>query len=157
MNEHSGCDFEQTVVKSLKSGFANDEVSAHIKTCADCHETAKVMRFFQVNLINESPPKNLPVAGLVWWKFNLREKQRRAARVAQPILIAQIAAILVALATFIWLRQNNSSQFIPIENAFNRIFASMETIAAPLVAAAICFAFVCAILIFTLRRFMLNK
>ncbi len=157
MNEHSRCDFEQTVVKSLKSGFVSEEISRHIETCADCRETAKIMQFFQANLANESPPKNMPVAGLVWWKFRLREKQRRAERVAQPILIAQIVAGLIGFGTFIWLRQNNAPQFLSLETAFNQVFASMELIAVPLVAGIICFAFICAILVFALRRFMLDK
>ncbi len=157
MNEHSGCDFEQTVVKSLKSGFLNNEVSEHIKSCADCRETAKVMQFFQTNLTNESPPKNLPVAGLIWWKFRLREKQRRAARVALPILIAQIVAAVVAFGTFIWLRQNNSLQFSSLEAVFSRVLISFELIAVPFISGIICFAFICAILVLALRRFTSDK
>ena len=157
MSEKSGCDFQQTLVKSLKSGFVSEEISRHIKTCADCRETAKVMQFFQANLVKESPPKNLPVASLVWWKFKLREKQRRAERVAQPMLIAQVIAALVVIGTFIWLRQNKSPQLLSIEAAFNRFFASMEVIAAPLLTGVICIAFVSAILVFALRRFMPDK
>jgi len=157
MSEKFGCSFEQTVVKSLKSGFVNEEISRHIKACADCRETAKVMQFFQANLVKESPPKNLPVAGLVWWKFKLREKQRRAERIAQPILIARFVAVLVVFGTFIWLMQNNSAQFLSVQTAFSRVFASMEVIAAPLLTGAVCIAFVSAILIFALRRFMPDK
>ena len=157
MNDHSGCDFEQTVVKSLKSGFVNEEIARHIKECANCFETAKVMQFFQTNLKDEPPPKNLPVAGLVWWKFQLREKRRRAERVAQPMLIAQIAAVLLAFGTFIWLRQNNSLQSSSLEATFSRIFASMEVIVVPLATGIICFTFVCAIVIFALRRLILDK
>ena len=157
MSEKSGCDFQQTVVKSLKSGFANEEISRHIEACADCGATAKVMRFFQANLVKESAPKNLPVAGLVWWKFKLREKQRRAERIAQPILIARFVAVLVVFGTFIWLMQNNSAQSLSVKMAFNRVFASMEVIAAPLLTGAACIAFVSVILIFALRRFMPDK
>ena len=157
MSEKFGCSFEQTVVKSLKSGFVNEEISRHIKACADCRETAKVMQFFQANLVKESPPKNLPVAGLVWWKFKLREKQRRAEQIAQPILIARFVAVLVVFGTFIWLMQNNSAQFLSVQTAFSRVFASMEVIAAPLLTGAVCIAFVSAVLIFALRRFMPDK
>ncbi len=157
MSEESGCNFEQTVVKSLKSGFVGEEVSEHIKACADCRETAKVMQFFQAKLPSESPPKNLPVAGLIWWKFRLREKQCRAERVALPISIAQIAAVVIAFGTFIWLRQNNSLQFSSLEAAFSRVLISFELIAIPFVGGIICFAFVCAILALALRRFTLDK
>jgi hypothetical protein len=157
MSEESGCDFQQTVVKSLKSGFVDKEVSRHVKACVDCRETAKVMQFFQVDLVKESAPKNLPVAGLIWWKFKLREKQRRAERVAQPMLIAQVAAVLIILGAFIWLSQNNSPQFLSVQTAFSGVFASMETIATPLLTGAISIAFISAILILALRRFMPDK
>ena len=157
MKKHPGCDFEQTIVKSLKSGFESDEISEHIKACANCRETAKVMQFFQTSLINESPPKNLPVARLVWWKFQLREKRLHTERVNQPILIAQTAAAVVALITIIWLMQNRSSYFPSIEPALNRVFASMEMIAAPFVIGIICFGFICTILVLALRRLMPEK
>lgn len=157
MSEKSGCDFQQTVVKSLKSGFVNKEISRHIEACADCGETAKVMRFFQENLVKESAPKNLPVAGLVWWKFKLREKQRRAERVGQPMLIAQFAAVIIVTGAFLWLMQNDSAQSLSVKMAFNRVFASMEVIAAPLLTGAVCIAFVSVILIFALRRFIPDK
>ena len=157
MSEKFGCSFEQAVVKSLKSGFVNEEISRHVKSCAHCRETAKVMQFFQANLVKESPPKNLPVAGLVWWKFKLREKQRRAERIAQPILIARIVAVLIVFGTFIWLMQNNSAQFLSVQTAFSRVFASLEVIAAPLLTGTVCIAFVSAILILGLRRFMPDK
>jgi hypothetical protein len=157
MSEESGCDFQQTVAKSLKSGFVNEEISRHVKACADCRETAKVMQFFQANLVKESPPKNLPVAGLVWWKFKLREKQRRAERVAQPMLIAQLTAVLIITGTFIWVRQSNSPQILSVQAAFSRAFDSLEVIAFPLITGAACIAFVSAILIFALRRFMPDK
>jgi len=157
MKKHPGCDFEQKIVKSLKSGFVNDEISEHIQACADCRETAKVMQFFQTNLINEPSPKSLPVAGLLWWKFQMREKRLHTKRAAQPILIVQTAAAAVALVTIIWLMQNRSAHFPSIESALNRVFASMETIAVPFITGIICFAFICTILILALRRLMPEK
>lgn len=157
MSEKQGCDFEQSVVKSIKSGLVAEEVSEHIKACADCTETAKVMMFFQTNLPRESPPKNLPAAGLVWWKFRLREKQRRAERVEQPILIAQIAAAFAASVIIVWLGQNYSEYISSLAPAFAKIFDSMGTIAFPFVIGVTCFAFVCAIFVFALRRLLPDK
>jgi hypothetical protein len=154
MKKHLGCDFEQTVVKSLKSGFVTDEISEHIRACADCRETAKVMQFFQTNIMNEPLPKSLPAAGLVWWKFQMREKRLHTKRAAQPILIAQTVAAAVALVTIIWLMQNRSSYFSSIESALNRVFASMETIAVPFITGTICFALICTILVLALRRLL---
>jgi hypothetical protein len=157
MKKHSGCDFEPLVVKSLKSGFIDNKVSEHIKNCADCGETAKVMRFFQLNAANQSTPKNLPASGLIWWKFKLREKQRRAERVSRPILIAQAAAILIIFGTFVWLKQNDSPYIATLTVSFKRVLSSMEAIAPTFLAGLICFAFICAILIIIMRRFILDK
>ena len=157
MSEQTVCDFEPAVVKSLKSGFINGEIGKHIQSCSNCRETAKVVRFFQTNLINESPPKNLPVAGLIWWKSKLRERRRAAENVSRPILLTQAAALIVAFGTFIWLWLNGFLQSSFLGTALNRIFNSMEIIAVPFVIGLICFAFICITLIFALRRFMIEK
>jgi len=157
MSEQPVCDFEFAVVKSLKSGFINGEIGEHIHSCSSCRETAKIVRFFQTNLINESPPKRLPVAGLIWWKSKLRERRRAAENVSRPILLTQTAAVIVAFGTFIWLWVNGSLQFSTLETALNRVFNSMEIIAVPFIIGLICFAFICTILIFALRRFMIEE
>ncbi len=101
MNKQTACEFQSAVVKSVKSGIANDEITEHIKFCVDCQETLKVARFFQTSLMKE-PPQNLPAAGLVWWKTKLREKQRTAERVVQPITIVQTIAVVIFTAVFLW-------------------------------------------------------
>ena len=78
MSKQTACEFQSAVVKSVKSGIANDDANEHLKNCADCQETLKVARFFQMNLMKELPPLNLPAAGLIWWKAKLREKHRAA-------------------------------------------------------------------------------
>ncbi len=157
MSEKLVCDFEPAVVKSLKSGFINDEISEHMQSCSNCRETAKIVRFFQTNLTNQSSPKCLPVAGLIWWKSKLRERRRAAANVTRPILLTQTTAVIVAFGTFIWLWLAGSLQFSFLETAINRVLNSMEIIAVPFVIGLICFAFICATLIFALRRFMTEK
>ncbi len=157
MSEQTVCDFEPVVVKSLKSGFITDQIDGHIQSCSNCRETAKVVRFFHTNLINESSPKRLPVAGLIWWKSKMRERRRAAENVSRPILLTQTAALIVAFGTFIWLWLNGSLQSSFLGTALNRVFNSMEIIAVSFVIGLICFAFICTALIFALRRFMTEK
>ncbi len=157
MSEQTVCDFEPDVVKSLKSGFINGEIGEHIQSCSNCRETAKVVRFFQTNLINQSQPKRLPVAGLIWWKSKLRERRRAAENVSRPIFLAQTAAVIIGLGALIWLWVNGSLQLSFLETALKRVFNSMEIIAIPLAIGLICFAFICTTLIFILRRFMIEK
>jgi len=153
MMTKSPCDYENSVVKSLKSGVSTDNISAHLKTCADCQETSRVVMFFQSNLEKESPTKQLPTAGLIWFKSRLRNKQRATERAGQPILIVQIVAAIVFSGAFIWLYGNGWLNFL----AIGRLLDSIDKIFVPLLAGTIGFLFVCLILIFTLRRYLLEK
>lgn len=157
MKEETGCNLEMTVVKALKSGFINQEISRHIEECANCRETVKVMRFFQANLPKESLPKHMPAAGLVWWKFKLREKQKRAARVGQPILFAQTIAILITFGTFIWFKQTDKWQSLGLDTVINQTFASLEIIAFPFFTGIISVAIVSLVLILILRQLLPDK
>lgn len=146
------CEFERAVAESLKSGISDEKFSAHLSGCADCRDTARVISFFQKNLMNESPPKHLPVAGFIWWKSRLREKQQAAEKVGQPIFIVKIVAAFSFGGIFLWLLNNGWLRFL----ALDRIFDSMDQIFVPLFAVSVGFLFVCLILIFTLRRYLLE-
>ncbi len=153
MMQKNACDFENAVVKSLKSGISTDEISAHLQACADCQETSRVILFFQSNLEKESPPKQLATAGLIWFKSNLRKKQLATERAGQPILIVQTVAAIVFSGLSVWLYSNGWLKFLALKLLLN----SIDKIFVPLLAATICFLFVCLILIFTLRRYLLEK
>lgn len=153
MIKKNACEYEHAVVKSVKSGVSNAEVSAHLDGCDDCREAARIVLFFQSNLKNESTPKNLPTAGLLWWKSRLRERQRRAKSVGQPILIAQIVAAIFFGGVFVWLLNNGWLKFL----AVGTLLDSIDKIFVPLFATTAGFLFVCLILIFTLRRYLLEK
>ncbi len=92
MSMKTGCEFEQRILGAVKSGTINNQTAEHIKSCAACRESVKIIRFFQMASMNEPSPEKLPVAGLIWFKSRLREKRRAAETVAKPILIAQTAA-----------------------------------------------------------------
>lgn len=147
------CEFENAVVKSLKSGGATEAIAAHLADCPDCREARRIVSFFQTNLKRESAPPNLPTAGLVWWKSRLREKQRHAERAGQPIFITQIISAIVFGSAFVWLLNNGWLKFL----AIGSLLGSIEKIIVPLFAGTIGFLFVCLILIFTLRRYLLEK
>lgn len=155
MKKRTGCGYEAAIVQTVKAGTANDEISAHLETCADCRETAKIARLFQTNLVAQSMPKAMPAAGLVWWKSEIKTKRRRAERAAAPIFFVQAAAAAAVAATFVWLLLN--PQFSFFDAAFSRIFASLEQIMVHLIAGIIGFTLVCATLVLFLRRFLLEK
>jgi len=156
MKKQTACEYESEIVKSLKSGFQTGEIAEHLRGCADCRETSKVALFFQTNLMNEPPPKNLPVAGLIWWKSRLREKQRAGERVAQPILIVQTAAAAGFAGLLVWLFGSDVLQ-ISLSDALGRVFNSLTQILFPMFIGLTCFAVICFTLILVLRRLMPEK
>jgi hypothetical protein len=157
MIKQTACPLEQNTVKSVKSGFINDEIGAHINSCADCRETVKIMRFFQTNLITDSQPKSLPAAGLIWWKSQLRNRQRARKRVGQPLFIAQCVGAFFALTTLLWLVFRGSTGFPSLDSGLSRVLSSMEQVIFPLAIGLIFLTFTCIVLSFTLRRFLIEK
>lgn len=157
MSKKTGCEFEHSVVGAVKTGTINNQIAEHIKSCADCRETVKITRFFQITLMNEPQPKKLPAVGFIWFKSRLREKQRAAENVTKPILIVQTAAVVIFIGLFIWLLNTDFSNLLFLESALHRVFASIEQIVVLLGAGIACFAFVCSTLIYILRRFLLEE
>lgn len=156
MSNQKVCEFEQTIVKSLKAGFISEESREHSKECADCRETVKIAGWLQMSA-KTAQPKNLPTAGFLWWKSRIIEKRRAAENTAKPILIAQTVAVIVAFGTFIWMMSIPTIKFSSVGTTFSHVFALMEPVAVLLIAGLICFALVCSMLILTLRRFLLEK
>jgi hypothetical protein len=157
MIKQTQCPSEQIVVKSIKSGFINDEIAAHIQSCNDCRETVKIVQFFQTNTVSDLPPKNLPSAGLVWWKSRLRNRQKAAEQVAKPIYIVQCIGSVIALVTFLWLMTRDSTGFSSLDSGLSRVLSSMEQVVFPLAIGLIFLTFICITLIFTLRRFLVER
>lgn len=157
MRKEINCDFEQKVIKSLKAGFKDEEISKHLQSCDDCRETAKIVGFFQTNLSREPQPRNLPTAGLVWWKAKLREKKLVAEKVAQPIFIAQIAAAIIGFFAVVGLLIYQPELFSPVAAAVSRTLDIIEQMAFSLFAGITTFAVISATIIFIMRRLMPEK
>ena len=152
MKKSNGCDYEPRVVKSLKVGTRDEVISAHLESCADCRETARIVGFFQTNISREAAPQHLPTAGLVWWKAKLREKRRAATRAARPIFIARAVAVIISLLAAVGLLIYQPAFFAPLGAVINRIFDTLGQMAPTLFAGFLTLAVVLAAVVFTLRR-----
>jgi hypothetical protein len=156
MSKKTNCNFEPEAVKVAKSAKVDDKIAEHIKSCDDCRETIRVASLLQTNLTRNLPTRKLPSAGLVWFKFKLREKQRAAESIAKPILIVQLAGTIAAFGTFIWLIFNRS-YFPGLDSGLSRVFESMEQVIFPLAAGIIVLTFICTTLIIALRGLLIGK
>jgi hypothetical protein len=148
------CQRENATVKALLSGRETDEITAHLRSCPNCREAAKIGGFFQTAFPNEPSPVNIPAAGLLWWKSRLRARQNAALKASRPLLIVQIASIATAAAMVIWLWTSDAFGFA---SSASRMLSSMEAIIVPVILAAIGIVLAGLILILALRRLMPEK
>jgi hypothetical protein len=156
MSKEINCEFEPEAVLSVKTGFVDDKVAVHIKTCENCREAIKIAGFFQANILKETMSRKLPAAGLIWFKSRLRQKQRAAEMVGKPILIVQMAGAAAGLATLIWLFFNRA-KFPILDSGLIRVFESMEQVVFPLAAGLTALVIISILLILALRRLMIEE
>lgn len=85
---------------------ASAELCAHVAVCRTCSELAQVRHTLQaVRAVTLAVPE-LPSAGALWWRAQLRRRNADLARINRPILGAQIFAtvltLLIATAALAW-------------------------------------------------------
>lgn len=91
------CAFEQDVIDAVATerwpDRCDEELRAHIASCAICADLAEVgtaLRGEGEEARDEASP---PVAGLVWWRAQVRAREEAARAAARPIRVVQGAAV----------------------------------------------------------------
>ncbi|MBI5084432.1 MAG: hypothetical protein HZB13_07535 [Acidobacteria bacterium] len=94
------CGREQEIVRAVSNGEWPDELRAHFAGCESCAETALVAGCMQL----AAGPSNVqvPEAGLVWWRAQLRMRREAVARAERPMVIAEKAAGVAAVLAGAW-------------------------------------------------------
>jgi hypothetical protein len=73
------------------------ELPAHVESCAACRDvamvTAAMLGARAVSLVQAQ----LPPAGVVWWRAQLRRRKEAVERISRPIWMAQVFALSVCL------------------------------------------------------------
>lgn len=157
MKKQTACDFEQPVIKSLKNGLLDAELTKHLETCQSCQETARIVSFFQKDLLTNPAPKNLLSAGLIWWKSKLQEKRNINRQIAQPLFITQIAAGVVVLAAIIGISIFQPQYFAPIAQILSGSFELIGHMLASLFIMIAILGAVSVITLFSIRRLTANE
>ena len=94
MNEEI-CGYESAVITALTTGDTPAEIQRHLKSCPMCRESELVWRYLETLAIEERCDAPLPSADLIWWRAQLAEKRKLAARSIAAIEIVQKAAMLL--------------------------------------------------------------
>lgn len=95
------CAREKEVAETLHRGHwpqaCSPELRAHVDSCRRCSDLVLVMGSLQS--ARSIPPglPNLPSAGALWWRAQLRRRSAAIESISKPIFGAQIFALAIAV------------------------------------------------------------
>ena len=92
------CPREKEVASQLKLGqwphASAADLRAHVAACRTCSDLVLVSTAFQTIRVASTP--QLPSAGSLWWRAQLRRRNQAIERISRPLLGAQIFAWVIA-------------------------------------------------------------
>ncbi|NWF83138.1 MAG: hypothetical protein HXY18_04835 [Bryobacteraceae bacterium] len=94
------CERESEAVAARLKGEWPAELKAHVAQCLHCQDALLVAA-----LLTETAEKErveVPAAGLVWFKSQLRLKREAVERAERPLVWGQRAAAVIAGAGVVW-------------------------------------------------------
>lgn len=95
------CSREREVSDMLHRGYwpqaCPGELRAHVAACHRCSDLVLVTQGFQADRSKLQLQAQLPSAGTLWWRAQLRRRNADLARVSRPLFGAQIFALVVTL------------------------------------------------------------
>ena len=105
------CRYETDVLAAVADGswdHATDELKAHVTTCRTCSDLALVSQLLKTDHAAVVARADVPSAGQVWWRAQMRARAEAAEAAARPLFVAQalacaaVVGLLVALVTWLW-------------------------------------------------------
>jgi hypothetical protein len=135
------CSHEKEVAQLLARGLwpqgSSAELSAHVSACRSCGDLLLVSQLFRQARTESAGAAKLASPGAIWWRAQLRRRNAAVERIGQPILGAQIFALLANLLVAVvflisqarhglgwlaWLEQLPQSSSLH----FEKLWASMD-------------------------------
>lgn len=89
----------EAVAASLKGGWP-EELRAHVTHCLQCQDAMLVAAFLTETA--EKERVEVPAAGLVWFKSQLRLRRETVERAERPLVWGQRAAAVIACTGMAW-------------------------------------------------------
>jgi hypothetical protein len=105
------CRYEADVLAAVAAGSwdqAPEALKAHVTTCQACADLALVSQLLRTDHAAVVAEANVPSAGQVWWRAQMRARAEAAEAAARPLFVAQalacaaIVGVLVAVVTWLW-------------------------------------------------------
>ena len=73
------------------------ELRAHAVSCRACYDLVLVSTAFRASRTRTMAQAQLPSAGVIWWRAQLRRRNAAVERINRPILLAQFFAFAATL------------------------------------------------------------
>jgi hypothetical protein len=73
------------------------ELADHVLSCAVCADVLAVATAMRTDHEQMWQDANIPSSGQAWWRAEMRVRQEAVRKASRPIMVAQAAAVLVAL------------------------------------------------------------
>ena len=100
MTDHP-CPYEYENIAAARSGRWSDRLRMHVKTCAECRETASMARTLQQCALRMASGLIPPASyRLLWLKAQFTRKQERLSRLDRLSLVGIFVAAAVTLIGF---------------------------------------------------------
>lgn len=109
------CPHEPEIKQMLALGHwpqaASDELRSHAEGCSRCGDLVLLSQAFRGARKVTMAQAQVPAAGVVWWRAQLRRRNAAVQRINRPIVAAQIfafAAILSLVGIFVYVELQQS-------------------------------------------------
>jgi hypothetical protein len=113
------CSQQERVAAAVRNGEWPDgcdaELRTHVENCPACSDVVLVAQALRQSRAATLAMPELPPAGILWWRAQIRHRNAAIQRVIQPVAVAEkIAMLIVVLATIAlgaWRYQELASWF----------------------------------------------
>ncbi len=90
------CEFESRVIDATRTGTVNDQLRAHINSCATCRTTEQLaLSFYALAIETESIMPPVPDPSLIWRDAYLRPESVRSNTLLYLISAAVMALVMI--------------------------------------------------------------
>ena len=90
------CDCEPAVVRAVQTGLWTEDLRSHFAACPVCADAALIAEALHAE------PVEVPAAGLIWWKAQLRRRLESQERAVRPLVWAERAALAAGVGGVVW-------------------------------------------------------
>ena len=94
--EYKGCPHEKEIAQATRTAAWKPDLTLHRQQCPICLEVAQVAGSLLALLWSTRP---VPDPDLIWFRAQLMKMQSAEAQILRPLLVAEISASVISMAT----------------------------------------------------------